>query len=66
MRLWESIKSGTSGRNECEIGMTCSLPFAPYANSLKFDKVEVIFFPKTHGKMLGTQQRELFTQKWQS
>lgn len=43
--------------------MTSSLPFTAYANSLKLAKVEVIFFFKTHNKILGTQGRELSTQK---
>lgn len=63
VRLCESVKSGTNRRNDCEIVMTSSLPFTAYVNSFKLAKVEVIFFFKTHNKMLGTQGRELFTQK---
>lgn len=64
VRLWKSRKPGTNGRNERDICMPCSPPFAPYANALKLDHVEGIFSPKTCGKVLGTQQRELLTQKW--
>lgn len=60
-----SVESGTIGRNEHEIGSPSSPHFVPFVHSLKLDKcLEVLeggFLPETCGKMLGTQQRELFT-----
>lgn len=64
-----SIKSSTNGRNERETDMPSSPHFVPFANSLKWGKclevLEGVFSPEMCGKMLGTEQRELFTQKRQ-